>query len=131
MMQIAKLWRRQGSNLRLEGSRCKTCGHLAFPEEIQCSECTGKELEKYPFKGNGKIIAHTTVYEAPLNFAAQVPYTAALVRLDEGVTVAAMITDINVDDVQNNQKVTMVTRRIEVQGNQGPIVYAYKFAPEL
>ena len=100
-MQIARSWRQQPTNLRLIGSHCPSCGALDF----------------------------TLVYEAPRGFAEQVPYLAALVRLEEGPMVATMLTDVDPEDVAVGMPVTMVTRRISADGDSGPIMYGYKFAP--
>lgn len=129
-MQIARAWRQQASNLRMVGSRCRGCGHLMFPERVRCSECRGADLEQHGFTGRGRVCALTTVYEAPLGFADQVPYVAALVRLEEGPVVAAMLTDLEPEDAAVGMAVSMVTRRIIADGNDGPIVYGYKFSPE-
>jgi len=129
-MQIARAWRQQASNLRLVGSRCRGCGHLMFPERVRCSECRSEDLDQHRFAGRGRVCALTTVYEAPLGFAAQVPYVAALVRLDEGLVVAAMLTDLEPEEAVIGMTVSMVTRRIIADGSDGPIVYGYKFSPE-
>ncbi|MCP4674430.1 MAG: transcriptional regulator, partial [Deltaproteobacteria bacterium] len=48
-MDIARLWRQQPSNLRLEGSRCASCEALLFPSHIRCPECGAKETEPFRF----------------------------------------------------------------------------------
>jgi uncharacterized OB-fold protein len=128
-MQIARFWRQQPSSLRLEGSRCPQCDQLLFPQRIRCPECGGSQLEVHKFSGRGTVLTLTTVYEAPLGFAAQVPYVAALVRLAEGPVITAMLTDVEPADAAPGMEVEMVTRRILADGSDGPIVYGYKFAP--
>lgn len=130
-MQIARSWRQQQSNLRLVGSRCRRCGALAFPERVRCSTCGASEVEPRRFGGRGTVCSFTTVYEAPRGFVEQTPYLAALVRLEEGPLVAAMLTDADPGEVRAGMPVEMVTRRIRTDGDAGPIVYAYKFAPPL
>jgi len=130
-MQIARAWRQQPSNLRLVGSRCPKCEALLFPERIRCERCGETELEAYAFGGLGKVFSHSQVHEAPCGFESQVPYVAALVRLDEGPLVATMLADVDPEEVRVGMEVEMVTRRILVQGDDGPITYAYKFAPVL
>ncbi|MFO8070692.1 MAG: Zn-ribbon domain-containing OB-fold protein [Polyangia bacterium] len=130
-MQIARCWRQQATNLRLVGSRCARCGELLFPERVRCSSCGSTELERLRFCGRGRVCSFTNVHEAPGGFAEQVPYLAALVRLEEGPLVAAMITDADASEVSEGMPVEMVTRRIRAEGETGPIVYAYKFAPPM
>jgi uncharacterized protein len=130
-MQIAKSWRRQPSNLRLEGTRCTRCERLDFPAVIRCSACGGTDQEPYQFCGRAEVVVATTVYEAARDFGEHVPYCAAIVKLEEGLHIAAMITDVEPREVTVGMKVEMVTRRIAAQGERGPILYAYKFAPLL
>jgi uncharacterized OB-fold protein len=128
-MQIARAWRQQASNLRLVGSKCRDCGHLVFPERVRCPECHRGDLERFRFGGRGRVCALTTVHEAPRGFSDQVPYVAALVQLEEGPMIAAMLTDLDPEDAAVGMAVKMVTRRIIADGNDGPIVYGYKFSP--
>lgn len=130
-MQIAREWRQQPSNLRLVGSRCSRCEALVFPERIRCEACGSTDMAEHRFCGKGKVFSFTTVHEAPLGFVNQVPYIAALVRLEEGPIIATMLTDVDPDDVATDMEVGMVTRRLLAHGDDGPIVYAYKFAPPM
>ncbi len=129
-MDIARQWRQQPSNLRLQGSRCKSCEALLFPQRIRCPECGDREVEPFQFKGGGAVVSMTTVYEAPRGFAGHVPYVAGLVRLDDGPVITAMITDIDPGEARVGMRVEMVTRRIRCDSADSPILYGYKFAPE-
>jgi uncharacterized OB-fold protein len=100
-----------------------------FPERVRCRECRSADIERHRFCGRGEVCAHTTVYEAPRGFADQVPYVAALVRLEEGPVVATMLTDLAPDQAVVGLPVTMVTRRIIADNSDGLIVYGYKFSP--
>lgn len=129
-MEVARLWREQPSNLRLEGSRCTSCEALLFPEHIRCPECGSRDMQTHRFDGHGLLLSQTVVYEAPRGFTGQVPYVAGLVRLDEGPVIAAMITDVEPEDVRVGMRLEMVTRRISCGCADSPILYGYKFAPE-
>ncbi len=128
-MQIARSWRQQPTNLRLIGSSCTACGALDFPERIRCVKCGAGDLVNHRYSGRAEVLTHTLVFEAPRGFADQVPYVAALVRLVEGPIVAAMLTDVDPENVRVGMPVEMVTRRISADGESGPILYGYKFAP--
>ncbi|MDD5308145.1 MAG: Zn-ribbon domain-containing OB-fold protein [Deltaproteobacteria bacterium] len=129
-MDIARSWRQQDSNLRLVGSRCRVCEALVFPQRLRCPSCGGADLADHAFQGGGTTVSVATVREAPRGFAGQVPYAAALVRLDEGPVVAAMLADVEPEEACPGMRVSMITRRIRQDGDDGPIVYGYKFAPE-
>ena len=67
---------------------------------------------------------------APAGFEKALPYTIALVKLDEGPTVTAQLTDLNQEEVEIGMPVEMVTRRIKEDGDErGMLIYGYKFRP--
>ncbi len=128
-MDIARLWRQQPSNLRLEGSVCTACEAKLFPERIRCPECGSDAIQPHPFKRMGTLLAHTTVYEAKQGFADQVPFVAGLVQIDDGPVLPAMVADVNSDNVAVGMRLEMVTRKIRCDDEDSPILYGYKFAP--
>jgi uncharacterized OB-fold protein len=60
-----------------------------------------------------------------------VPYTVALVELDEGPLVTAQLADVDQDQVEIGMPVEMVTRKLREEGEDGLIVYGYKFRQKL
>jgi hypothetical protein len=105
--------------------------------------------ENYQFSGRGEIYSFTTVYDAPEGFEKFVPYVVALVRLEEGPLITAMLTDLEQEwvpkeidgeirsvmryKVKIGMPVEMVTRKIRVSGDpeRGLIIYGNKFRPLL
>ena len=79
--------------------------------------------------GRGTVYSYTTVYEPPAGFEAYAPYPVALVKLDEGPMVTAQLTDLGPDDLRIGLPVEMVTRKLSEQGDEGVILYSYKFRP--
>ena len=59
------------------------------------------------------------------------PYTVALVKLEEGPLVSGQLTDVDRDEVNIGLPVEMVTRKLKEEGEDGMIVYGYKFRPRL
>ena len=55
----------------------------------------------------------------------------ALVKLEEGPLVTAQLTDDNNEEVEIGMPVEMVTRKIRTQGDEGLIIYGYKFRPQM
>ncbi len=84
-----------------------------------------------PLSGRGEIFSFTTMYNVPQGYEDQKPYTVALVKLDEGPMVTAQLTDIDAGDVQIGMRVEMVTRKLREEGDEGQIIYGYKFRPLL
>lgn len=130
-MSIAQFWRLQRQNYRLVGEICHSCGSKIFPPRDVCPECSRPAYEPYTFSGRGEVYSHTTVHNAPEGYQEYAPYAVALVKLEEGPLVTAQLTDVSPEDVQIGMPVEMVTRRIREFGEDGIIVYGYKFRPML
>jgi len=71
------------------------------------------------------------VYDTPLDFRHYRPYTVALVKLEEGPVITAQLTDVDPEDIKIGMPVEMVTRRLREEGDEGLILYGYKFRPLL
>lgn len=82
--------------------------------------------ESFTFAGTGEVFSFTTVQDAPAGYDGTVPYTLALIKLDEGAMITAQLTDL-VDPVEIGDRVEMVTRKITAEGEKGVIIYGYKF----
>lgn len=81
--------------------------------------------------GRGEVYSFTIMYNVPHGFEEQKPYTVALVKLDEGPMVTAQLTDVDHKAVAIGMRVEMVTRKLREDGDEGQIVYGYKFRPVL
>jgi uncharacterized OB-fold protein len=100
----------------------------------------------------GKIYSFTTISnpdDAPEKFRKQVPYSVALIDLDNGNRITAMLTDLEFTyskqvvhgeerfikkyDIKIGMPVEHVTRVLMVDGDEdrGEIIYGYKFRPLL
>ena len=79
---------------------CKTCEKaIMYPREV-CVACFGTDLEYRPASGKGVVYAFS-VQHRPANpmFAAKVPYTVAIVELDEGVRMMSNVINCPWEDV--------------------------------
>lgn len=74
----------------------------------------------------GEVYSYTIVQNPPAGYTEQAPYVLALVKLDAGPIVTAQLTDLD-GEVAIGDRVEMVTRKLTAEGNQGAIVYGYKF----
>ena len=124
---IVMAWRKTVRGNFIIGSRCKKCNELFFPSRIFCGNCRTDELEDYKFKGTGKIYTYSTVYFPPLGLEKHVPYTVAIVKLDEGPKMTAQI--IEFDNIEIGTRVESCIRKIYVDGDNGIIHYGIKFRP--
>ena len=130
-MGLPTHWRLKNQRYRLIGEVCLKCGAKLFPPRDVCPECSKPAYEPFTFSGKGEVYSHSTMYQAPDGYQEFVPYTVALVRLEEGPLVTAQLTDVDSDEVEIGMPVEMVTRKMREYGEDGVIVYGYKFRPSL
>ena len=130
-METARHWRLRNQRYGLVGEECDNCGVKLFPPRDVCLECEAPAKELFTFTGVGEIYSYTTIYDAPAGFEQYAPYTVALVKLDEGPVLTAQLTDIDPENVEIGMPVEMVTRKLRTDGEEGMIVYGYKFRPSI
>ena len=129
-MEVARHWRLKKQRYGLIGEVCPHCEHKIFPPRDICPDCGKEARDLYSFSGRGEVYSLTTVYDAPAGYEEQVPYTVALIRLEEGPLVTAQLTDLDGRAVAVGTPVEMVTRKLRNDGDErGILVYGYKFRP--
>ncbi|HYF09220.1 MAG TPA: Zn-ribbon domain-containing OB-fold protein [Acetobacteraceae bacterium] len=70
---------------RLDLPVCEDCGTAHLYPRSRCPACGGARLAWRGASGRGEIYSFSVVHRAPTPaFAAEVPYTVAIVRLAEG-----------------------------------------------
>src|SRR5439155_22599172 len=99
-MNLPQMWRLRDQRYRLEGMQCTRCGTKIFPAKPVCPQCGSETFRPYIFSGNGEVISFSVLYQAPHGFEKNLPYTVALVKLAEGPTITAQLTDIDPGDAQ-------------------------------
>jgi uncharacterized OB-fold protein len=129
MADVPRNWRLREQRYRLEASRCTGCAALHFPPRAICPSCRSREMQPHNLSGRGTVYSYTLVYQAPEGFGDYVPYAVALVDLEEGPRLTAQLTDVNLDEVEIGMPVELVIRKWSEQGEEGMIVYGYKFRP--
>jgi len=128
-MNLALNWRLKDQRYRLEGTICGNCGAKHFPPREVCTECKSTQMTPHEFDGNGELYSFTILHSAPLGYEGQLPYAVGMIKLDEGPMVEAQITDVNLADLKIGERMEVVTRKLREYGEQGLIVYGYKFRP--
>jgi uncharacterized OB-fold protein len=128
-MTVPRNWRLQQQRYRLVGEVCEGCGAYIFPPRDVCPECEAPAKTPFAFSGRGEVYSYSTVYHPPRGFEEFAPYTVALVKLEEGPMLTAQLTDVDAGDVHIGMPVEMVTRRVQSCGDEGAIIYGYKFRP--
>ena len=66
--------------------QCQDCKTNFLYPKLYCPNCLSPNIAWVKSSGRGKIYTFTTVYNyAPTDFMEDVPYTVAVIRLEEGV----------------------------------------------
>lgn len=123
-MQLAKHWRLKGPRYRLEGARDPHTGTVHFPPPA-----AAQDWEVVTLSGRGVIESFASIERAADGFTDGT--IMALVRLQDGPLITAQLTDVVLENVQMSMPVEMVTRKVRDLGEDGLIVYGYKFRPLL
>ena len=118
-----------GSSPYLAGLRCKSCGatYLAG-RRLACSRCSAAELEPLKLSDRGKLWVYSIVHQSVPGV--KTPYIAAIVDLEDGVSVRCNVVDLEPDPakIAFGLPVQMVTR-VAGQDGEGNDVVAFYFRP--
>ena len=101
-------WRaaRQG---RLTFPRCDACGKAWFPPSNLCPHCLSDQLHLEEASGRGRVFSFVVVHRVYHGyFADKVPYTVAVIELDEGPRILSNIVDVDPRDVHCSMSVRVV-----------------------
>ena len=91
---------------------CAACRRAQFYPRVACARCGGRALEWRRSAGRGVVHAVTVVHRAPsAAFRADVPYTIALVDLDEGFRMMANVVGTAPETVAIGDRVRLVFER--------------------
>ena len=98
---------------RLAIQHCADCGQWVHYPSAVCDCCLSTDLRWDDVSGRGTVESFSTVYRgfAP-EFEHDLPYTVALVRLDEGVNLLTWLTGVGPDETEIGQRVEVVFERI-------------------
>ena len=92
----------------------------------------GVELPR--MAGRGVVWSFTIIPSAdyaPEGFEYLAPYAVGIVKLEEGPLVTAMLTDVDLKDIEIGMEVEMVIRKKRDLGDRGMLLYSYSFRPPL
>ncbi len=129
--KVVNDWRLRGQRYRLEGEVCDHCGVAIFPPRDICPACNKPAKTPAPLSGRGEVYTFSTIYSAPEGFEPYTPYTVALVKLEEGPSSRPSSPTSRPTMSGSRMPVEMVTRRLRTHGEDGTIVYGYKFRPSV
>ncbi|MBP1357826.1 MAG: Zn-ribbon domain-containing OB-fold protein [Sulfolobus sp.] len=130
-MKIAppSVWRIKDSLYNLIAVKCEDCGNITFPYQQACSKCGSSKVKPIKLSGEGTLIDYTVSYQSRDGFEKVSPLYVGLIQLDEGLTIVAPLTDVDVTQIKEGMRVKTTLRRLRSDSSNGLIVYGIKFRP--
>jgi hypothetical protein len=128
-MEIARHWRGRAARYRLEGQRNRSTGAVRFPPQPATLGEEANTWEPVALSGRGELYSFSVLRQVPDGYEGLAPYPVGMVRLAEGPLVTAQLTDCAEGDLTIGMPVEMVTRKLVDTGEDGVLVYGYKFRP--
>lgn len=92
-------------NGKLLGLKCEM-GHVTVPPRHSCRVCLSQNLVPFELSGRGEIVSFTEVHVKSKEFPVDVPYTLAIVRLEEGGNLLGVLRVLQ-PPVKNGTKVVV------------------------
>ena len=92
--------------------RCADCGRLRHPPRPMCGACQSTAWDTITSTGRGEIYSYATHHHPPLP-GIELPLTAILVALDEGVRIVSTLSGTAPDDVRIGMPVEVVFEEVD------------------
>jgi len=128
-MPSPRYWREVPSRLRLEASRCKACGVVAYPTRLLCPSCRSRDLEMTALSRTGRVVTSTVIHVPPPSFLMEAPYAMAVVETPEKARLMVQVVDCDPSTVRPGTAVALEFRLIRREGHSGILCYGYKGVP--
>lgn len=94
--------------------RCRACGRFAGYPKVFCPHCYSDDLEWAASSGRGTIYTFSTVTaNPPSTFLDELPYTIAIVQLEEGPRFLTRLVGVDPADVRCEMPVRLAPQRID------------------
>jgi uncharacterized OB-fold protein len=117
-------WTEADGAVRLLGSRCPSCGTVAFPPHPLCPNCGADSgQDQVTLSPVGTLYSFSEIHIAPKGFAT--PYAVGYVDLPEGVRVFGQIA-ARAADLAIGQQVAVTLGPVRTDPS-GQVVTSYKF----
>lgn len=101
-------------NRELRFQKCQNCGHVRWPPAHLCPDCHAAETDWLVSGGVGRVytfaVYHTAFHPG---FSDELPYTVAVVVLDEGPHLLTNIVDCPPDRVRCDMPVEVVWEDVD------------------
>lgn len=105
-------------------TRCKKCGTVYFPPQVDCPKCKESEMEWIELSKEGTLLTFTQINVKPYSFSHYDDYIVGIGRLPEGVNVTAWIREKDPKKLKVGMKVKLEVVKREPEG-----YYTYEWVP--
>lgn len=126
-MVTPPVWRDLKQNYTMKGYKCRECGFISFPRKRKiCLHC-GKiaESDEVEMGRKGKVHTYVVQYYLPAEF--ETPLPMAVVDLEGGGRVYAMMTECKPEEMKVGMDVELDFR--EILTVEEDRIYSYKCKP--
>lgn len=97
----------------LRVQHCVDCSTLRFPARRWCPHCLGESTSWHKTSGKGQVWSFCVFHRAYFrSFADDVPYTVALIELDEGVKIYSNLVGVPREKVRIGMRVRAVFEKV-------------------
>ena len=128
-MPSPRYWREIPTRFRLEASRCRGCGKVAFPSRHICPRCRKDEWAPLALSWKGRVVTSTVVRVPPTDLQFEAPFALAIVETPEGARFMAQVVDCDPEAVLPGVDVDLVFRKVRREGASGILCYGFKGVP--
>lgn len=109
----------------LRVQKCAACGKLHYPPSAICPNCAGLKSEWVKLSGKGKVYSFIIVRRRyHPGFAAELPYTVAIIETTEGIRLLSNVIGIKPEEVKIDMPVAVTFEDVT------PEFSLFKFKPE-
>src|SRR5512136_1661731 len=95
---------------RVYATKCKDCGKIYFPPNVDCPECLTTGLDWVELSSEAEIETFTHVVVRPTTFQQQKPYTVAIGRLKKSDKVHTWLTEFKLSEVKVEMKTKLIAK---------------------
>lgn len=85
-------------------TRCKKCGKLYYPPQVDCPECLSSDVEWVKLCGEATLEAYTFVHVKPQGFEKYPPYIIAIAATPEGVKIMGWLEGLKLEEIKVGMK---------------------------
>ncbi len=118
--------------VRLKGTRCRSCGEVFLGKRVACDACLSPDMEAVVLSDTGRLYTYSIIryrppggYKGPEPF---VPFAAGLVELPEQLRIMTRLSDCDIEKLEVGMALKLVVAPFRVD-EQGREVIAYSFRP--